>query len=82
MRYHLFQNFFGKMVKIKKTSFHSTREDTNFLPPLYLMEQLFKLSKLYRIWKFFIWIESIRVRMPKTLSRSHEELVDRLFLLK
>ena len=35
MRYHLFQNFFGKMVEIKKTSFHSTREDTNFLPPLY-----------------------------------------------
>ena len=36
MRYHLFQNFFGKMVKTKKTSFHSTREDTNFLPPLYV----------------------------------------------
>ena len=36
MRYHLFQKFFGKMVKIKKTSFHSTREDTYFLPPLYI----------------------------------------------
>ena len=35
MRYHLFQKFFGKMVKIKKTSYLSTREDTNFLPPLY-----------------------------------------------
>ena len=35
MRYHLFQKFFGKMVKIKETSFLSTREDTNFLPPLY-----------------------------------------------
>ena len=30
----LFQNFFRKMVKIKETSFPSTREDTNFLPPL------------------------------------------------
>ena len=37
MRYHLFQNFLGKIIKIKKTSFHSTREDTNFLPPLYNM---------------------------------------------
>ena len=36
MRYHLFQKFFGKMVKIKEMSFLSTREDTNFLPPLYL----------------------------------------------
>ena len=35
MRYHFFQKFFGKMVKIKETSFLSTREDTNFLPPLY-----------------------------------------------
>ena len=25
MRYHLFQKFFGKMVKIKETSFHSAR---------------------------------------------------------
>ena len=25
MRYHLFQKFFGKMVKIKETSFLSTR---------------------------------------------------------
>ena len=25
-----------KMVKIKETSFLSTREDTNFLPPLYV----------------------------------------------
>ena len=55
MRYHLFQNFFGKMVKIKKTSFHSTREDTNFLPPLYkwhsrpagvVLQQLLKDSRL------------------------------------
>ena len=37
MRYHLFQKFFGKMVKIKETSFLSTREDTNFLPPLYAL---------------------------------------------
>ena len=35
MRYHLFQKFFGKMVRIKETSFLSTREDTYFLPPLY-----------------------------------------------
>ena len=26
---------FGKMVEIKETSFLSTREDTNFLSPLY-----------------------------------------------
>ena len=35
MRYHLFQKFFGKMVKKREMSFLSTREDTNFLPPLY-----------------------------------------------
>ena len=35
MRYHLFQKFFGKMVKIKDISFLLTREDTNSLPPLY-----------------------------------------------
>ena len=37
MRYHLFQKFFGKMVEIKETSFLSTREDTNFLPLLYIL---------------------------------------------
>ena len=45
MRYHLFQKFFGKMVKIKETSFLSTREDTNFVPPLYQV-QAYPYSRL------------------------------------
>ena len=48
MRYHLFQKFFGKMVKIKETSFNSIREDTNFLPPLYYKER-FISTLLYLI---------------------------------
>ena len=49
MRYHLFQKFFGKMVKIKETSFLSTREDTNFLPPLYI--QNFLVDKMFSVEK-------------------------------
>ena len=48
MRYHMSKKFFGKMVKIKETSFLSTREDTNFLPPLYLYQQLRICTLQYR----------------------------------
>ena len=46
MRYHLFQKFFGKMVKIKEMSFLSTSEDTNFLQPLYMEDSVVMAAPL------------------------------------
>ena len=61
MRYHLFKKFFGKMVKIKETSFLSTREDTNFLPPLYIQLVLMTLQA-HDAWQGFL---NLRDPMPK-----------------
>ena len=60
MRYHLFQKFFGKMVKIKETSFLSTREDTNFLPPLYWFMFFNSLSAV----SSFYWLKRLLNFLP------------------
>ena len=68
MRYHLFHKVFGKMVKIKETSFLSTREDTNFLPPLYKRVYLFLASCIDKRKFLEVFFEKLNRISKKIIS--------------
>ena len=57
MRYHLFQTFFGKMVKVEETSFLSTREDTYFLLPLYVTNFMFLDKPILKLEPYVILLQ-------------------------